>query len=414
MHILYLHQYFSTREGSAGSRSYEMARYFVEQGHKVTVVFGRSSRSVSPIENATYEGKGVRRGEYEGIQLVEYDLVYSSKQSQFKRFGVMISFALKATKQVFREDYDVLFATSTPLTIVIPGILHRFFAFRKKRFVYESRDNWPEGLAAIGVTNRPLLLFFEMLARLAANTADACIALSPGIEQGIKKRLKKPTSITLVPNGCDTDLFVPDKASKAELLGVKEADLVGIFTGAHGFANGLHSVLDAASALKYRGIEDIKLVMVGDGAQKQELIERTREDGTEHICLFIDSVPKNELVKLMQAADIGLMILKNLPEYYYGTSPNKFFDYISTGLPVLNNYPGWLAEIIGEHHIGIAVAPDDPELFANALVQFRDDVEGRQKMSENARNLAHSQFSRDALAGTLLSVIAGDQMKSNA
>jgi glycosyltransferase involved in cell wall biosynthesis len=100
----------------------------------------------------------------------------------------------------------------------------------------------------------------------------------------------------------------------------------------------------------------------------------------------------------MHATDVGMMILANVPAFYYGTSPNKFFDYIATGLPVLNNYPGWLADIIGEHNCGIAVPPDSPVDFASALIELCNNPEKRREMGLNSRILAERKFGRNELA----------------
>jgi glycosyltransferase involved in cell wall biosynthesis len=395
MRILYLHQHFSTPEGSSGTRSYEMARFLVNRGYQVTMVFGNSSRSASTIPgNYT---NGMKRGQYQGIDLVEFDLAYSNKQGKVKRFITFLRFALRSLKLAFREQYDVLFATSPPLTIAIPGIMIKGF-HKHKSFVFETRDLWPEGLRAVGVQNKPLLSFMEFLAYQVYNKADSCIALSPGVSEGIKRRLKNDKPIHLIPNGCDTDIFVPGYQSKSEMLGLNEDDFVAIFTGAHGFANGLDAALDAANELKSKdGGHNIKLLFVGDGVLKNRLKQRAKEEKLDN-CIFMEPVQKLELVKIMQAADVGLMLLANYPEYYYGTSPNKFFDYISMGLPVLNNYPGWLAEIISENNIGKVIGPEDPGLFADTLIHMKANPEELKTMGNNARKLAEERFSRKQLA----------------
>lgn len=171
-----------------------------------------------------------------------------------------------------------------------------------------------------------------------------------------------------------------------------------VFTGAHGLANGLDAVLDAAKVLKSRGRSDIELVFIGDGKLKPALKERAKRDSLDN-CRFLDPMPKTELAREMDGIDAGMMILANVPAFYYGTSPNKFFDYISSGLPVLNNYPGWLADLIAEHECGIAVPPGDPNAFADALVRMADDPAVCAEMGRNARRLAESTFDRGMLAG---------------
>jgi len=408
MKILYIHQHFATPEGSSGTRSYEMAQAMIQNGHEVTMVCGQGSRSKSPLEGEYKKGK--RLGNYRGINIIEFQLKYSNRDSASKRFLVFMKFAWRCTKLVFREKYDILFATTTPLTVAIPGIIMKIF--KKKPFVFETRDSWPEGLVAVGVKNKPLLAFMEFLTKHGNRKADECIALSPGIGQAIQKRLKKEKPIHLIPNGCDTDLFVPGSANKSEHIpGYKEGDFVGIFTGAHGMANGLHWVLSAAKNLKERGdAEHIKFVFIGDGKLKPELVERAQKEGLDN-CIFLDPVSKQDLVKVMQSADVGLMVLENYPEYYYGTSPNKFFDYLSTGLPVLNNYPGWLAEIIQEEKIGYAIEPENPELFANTMIKFSEDSDELSQMAKRSRQLAVDHYSRRALSNKLVRVLENVESK---
>ena len=100
----------------------------------------------------------------------------------------------------------------------------------------------------------------------------------------------------------------------------------------------------------------------------------------------------------MNRSDIGLMVLKNIPAFYYGTSPNKFFDYISASLPVINNYPGWLADMITEYKCGVVIPPDNPHAFANAVIELATHTNDRIKMGENGRILAEKKFSRKDLA----------------
>jgi glycosyltransferase involved in cell wall biosynthesis len=109
-------------------------------------------------------------------------------------------------------------------------------------------------------------------------------------------------------------------------------------------------------------------------------------------------MPKSKLNKIVANADIGMMVLANVPAFYYGTSPNKFFDYISSGLPVLNNYPGWLADIIRENNCGLVVSPNNAEAFANALLKLADDRKLSRAFGQNSRGLAENNFSRNDLA----------------
>jgi glycosyltransferase involved in cell wall biosynthesis len=149
--------------------------------------------------------------------------------------------------------------------------------------------------------------------------------------------------------------------------------------------------------LARRGREDIRLVFVGDGLRKADLVARARREALAN-CIFLEPLAKRDLAAFMARVDVGLMILADLPAFYRGTSPNKFFDYIAAGLPVLNNYPGWLADLIRTHECGVALPPGDPEVFADALERLADDPVRRASMGAAARRLAESRFARKDLA----------------
>jgi len=170
-----------------------------------------------------------------------------------------------------------------------------------------------------------------------------------------------------------------------------------VFTGAHGLGNGLGAVLDGGKMLQERGRTDISLIFVGDGKLKPGLIQRKEREQLNN-CLFFDSMPKDQLSEVMAQTDVGLMILANIPAFYYGTSPNKFFDYIASGLPVLNNYPGWLADMINENQCGLAVPPEKADLFADALENLADNPADRAAMGKRSRALAEKDFNRENLA----------------
>ncbi len=166
---------------------------------------------------------------------------------------------------------------------------------------------------------------------------------------------------------------------------------MAVFTGTHGVANGLDAVLDAAAVLKRRGNEAVKLVLIGDGALKGKLMQRARDEQLDNV-VFHNAVDKERLAGLLAAANVGLQVLADVPEFYYGTSPNKFFDYLAAGLPVLTNYPGWVADLIREYEIGFAVPPNDPDRFAEALERAAGDRAALIAMGKRARSVAETRF----------------------
>lgn len=393
MKVLYFHQHFSTPKGAAGIRSYAMARALIENGHQVTMVCGSYGQSATGLTD-DFE-HGFRSGVVDGIDVIEFELSYSNEQSFAARTATFLKYAFRSTKVVFKEDYDLLFATTTPLTAGIPGVIAKIFL--RKPFVFEVRDLWPELPKAMGVIKNPVVLFLmKVLEVISYKSADKLVALSPGIKQGILKYKKDDTKVALIPNGCDLSIF-NNLSESWQPEGVKDDDFLAVFTGTHGIANGLDQVLDMAKELKNRNIKNIKVLLIGQGKLKPALMERATKEELDNV-IFHPPVDKAKLAALMQRANVGLQVLANVPAFYYGTSPNKFFDYISAGLPVINNYPGWLAELIQVHNLGVAVPPEEPKLFAEALIRMSQSHSELDIMSANSLDLAKSEFDRNKLA----------------
>jgi glycosyltransferase involved in cell wall biosynthesis len=389
MNILYYHQHFSTPQGATGTRSYEMARRLIRCNHQVTMICGSSEIGHTGLSGPFINGQ--RKGIVEGIHVVEFYLPYSNKDNFFKRSITFLRFAYKSIIWALKHTYDLVFATSTPLTAGIPGIVATII--RRKPFVFEVRDLWPELPKKMGViTNKWVLFAMHVLEWLSYHSAKSCIGLSPGIVKGIQKRGITSDSVTMIPNGCDLQLIGPTK-----IYDLHKKNFTAIFAGAHGIANGLDAVLDTAGVLQKMGRDDISLMFIGDGKLKPSLQKRAIAENLNN-CVFHDPIPKTQLIQKLKQADIGLMILANVPAFYFGTSPNKFFDYIACGLPVINNYPGWLAGLINKYQCGCAVPPDDPQAFARAIVALVDHPIRLKKMGQNSRKLAESQFDRDILA----------------
>lgn len=399
--VLYFHQHFTTPLGASGTRSYEMARRLVERGHQVTMVCGSFAAGHTGLAHPFV--KGVRRGKVDEIDVVELELPYANSDGLVRRTLTFLKYALRSVSLALRSDCDLVFATSTPLTAGIPGIAASLV--RRKPFVFEVRDLWPELPREMGVITNPVILgAMSALEWASYHSAKACIGLAPGIVAGIQRRGIAAERVHLVPNGCDLGLFGDAADLPWRPDGVLDSDLMAVFTGAHGVANGLDAVLDAARVLKDRGRRDIKLVMVGDGKLKPGLVERARLEGLDN-CIFHPQVPKKRISGLMRAADVGLMILADVPAFYFGTSPNKFFDYIASGIPILNNYPGWVATLIEENRCGVSVPPGDASAFADALQEMADDRTSLREMGSNGRQLAGREFDRRILADRLVGVL---------
>lgn len=395
MHVLYIHLYFSTPQGSTGTRSYQFAKKLIEQGHQVTIVCGSNNLSATGLKTEFKNRK--REGFVDGIKIIEFNLAYSNNISLIKRSLIFLQFSLKTILLALTYQYDLIFATSTPLTVAVPGIAAKWL--RRKPFVFEVRDLWPELPKAMGVIRNKLLLnALSILEWSAYHSANYCIGLSPGMVAGIEARGIKSEKIKMIPNGCDLEIFYPLEKK------ISHKDFTAIFAGAHGLANGLDIVLDAAKILQQQNRRDIRILLVGEGKLKAHLVQRSKTENIDN-CIFMAPVPKLAINQLFATADVGLMILANIPAFYYGTSPNKFFDYIAAGLPVIVNHPGWLADLLLQHQCGKAVPPEDAMALANALITLADQRDQLIEMGKNARFLAETSFNRERLALEFVKVL---------
>jgi len=404
MHILYLYQYFTTRQGVGHTRAYEFARQFVEQGHEVTVVTAGASRDApSGHEVALTEGIRVIR-----LRAGYSDYISGTHLSYAARIRAFLDFSIKSTLFCLRQPEarraDVLYASSPPLTVALPALL--LSLLNRVPLIFEVRDCWPEAPIQMGALKNPgLISLMRLLEKLVYRRSKHVVALSPDMREAILATGVDRSKVDVVPNCADLDLFYPDVAGAAarrEELGV-QGKFVCLYFGAMGEANGLHAVLDSAEVLKKRGDEGIVFVLCGDGKERQGLVARASALGLSNV-IFVDPVPKEELATIVASADVCLTHYKNVP-ILYTCSPNKLFDALSAGKPVIVNTPGWTKALLEEHEAGFYVRPDDPAHLADTLRELSQDPERIKVYGKNARALAESHFDRRAQALKLLGIL---------
>jgi glycosyltransferase involved in cell wall biosynthesis len=374
MRILYLHQFFVTRAGVGGTRSYEFARRFVAAGHSVRMVTaGTGTRMVDGIEVV-----GVR-GAYS-------DYVSATSVSYPRRMAAFARFALGATLAALRGPRpDVVYATSPPLTMALPGLAA---ALRwRAPLVFEVRDLWPAAPIEMGALRNPLLRqAASALERFVYRRARRLIALSPGIRAGMVRAGAPAERIELVPNAADLDLFRPAP--------LPERFLVSYF-GTMGEANDLSTALDAA-----RILADVDFVLMGDGKRRADL-ERA---APPNVRFTGPAASKEEVAALAAHSGACLTLFKDVP-VLATNSPNKLFDTFAAGRPAIVNMDGWMRELVERNEAGLYARAGDPRDLADKIAWLRDHPEDAARMGRNARGLAEREFSRDELAARALALL---------
>jgi len=396
VHILYLHQYFALPAGSTGTRSYELARRWVAAGHSVTVICGRGDICGLPDQSSF---------EIEGIRVEVVGAVYSQKLGFWGRIWAFLYFMTACFfKGLGIRNADVVYATSTPLTIGVPAMLLKWC--RRIPFVFEVRDQWPEIPIAMGYIRNPLLKKLLLcLERRIYISSSAVVALSPGMADGIRQVLgnvERP--IQIAPNSADIDLFRPDMDGSAvrQQMGWQDKFIVMHF-GTMGHANGLDFLIGAAA--RCTDYPDILFVLIGSGRQKERLARSAENLKLKNI-VFIDNKPKLELPHWVAACDVSTVIFADYPILEHN-SANKFFDSLAAGKPVLLNYSGWQREILESRNAGLGCRLCSLDEYVANLLTLYKNKDQLKRMGQNGRMLAQNEFNRNKIASDILRLIQG-------
>ena len=402
MHILYLHQYFATPAGTTGTRSYEFARRWVRAGHSVRMLTTTAQLTANDLKNA--HGRFLKKFSVEGIDVVAAAIPYRQQMGFLKRSVAFTAFVIMVVWFVLRtKDYDVIYATSTPLTVGIPALFAKWL--RRKKFIFEVRDQWPEIPIEMGIIrSRILIKMLLWLERIIYKNAAAIVALSPGMAQGIRSVLDESCGkqITVITNSCDTDRFSPaiDGTALRKEKGWEDKFIL-LYTGAMGKANSLGFVVDVARKLRYQ--KDILFVLVGEGNEKETVAEMIKKDDLTSIEL-LQPMTKMKLPKIMAAADVSIVIFANYPILEHN-SANKFFDSLSAGKPVLLNYSGWQRELLEKNNAGFGCELCNLDGFVEKVLYLNSHREELLEMGRNARRVAVEEFDRGKLSNQALSVL---------
>jgi len=397
MHILYIHQHFATPKGSTGTRSYEFARRWVKAGHKVTLITGRYDIGGLELYKALYQTQNI-----DGINVVVVGTKYSNKQTHLRRMVSFLSFCLFSIYAGLRtKKIDIIYASSTPLTVGIPAIMLKLL--KRIPFVFEVRDQWPEIPIELRIIkNKIMIKLLLWLEKIIYKQSAAIVALSPGTAERVRKVLTEETPITVIPNSSDIDVFRPDiDGSAVRNVHGWDNNLVLLHFGAMGRANGLNFIIDAAQRLTSNA--DIRFVLAGDGSEKRILLEKAEHLGLRNIEI-LDSMSKLELSKFVAACDVAMVIIANYP-ILENNSANKFFDSLSAGKPVLLNYSGWQRKILEDNTAGFGCGLGTLDEFVEKVLYLNSHRQQVEQMGQNARRVALERFDRNKLAVQALSVL---------
>lgn len=390
MRIAYLHQYFQSRDQIGGTRSYEFGRLLVERGHEVHVI---TTDSYVPRP-----GHAWRVSEEDGMTVHWLPVPYSNNMSYARRLLSFAHFAAVAGVRAARVHPEVVFASSTPLTIAVPGLVATRLA--RSRFVFEVRDLWPELPIEIGALTNPIGRYLAVrLAEAAYRRADSVVALSPGMAAGVIRHGYPPDRVVVIPNASDLDLFAPRPAEAAAFRAEREwlgdRPLV-VYTGTFGTVNGVDYLIRLAAEVRPLDPE-IRFLLIGRGAHYDEVRSLARQLGVLDETVFMaEAIPRSEVPVILGAASLATSVVIPVPGLEHN-SANKFFDALAAGRPMAVNHGGWQAELLTETGAGLVLDPDDLPAAARLLVRRVNDPQWLGAAGEAALRLAKERFAREIL-----------------
>ena len=404
MRIMYLHMYFTTRSGVGGTRSYEFARYMVKQGHEVVMVTApnaSSARGFGTVNHRQIDGIEVVEVQGGHVDYMDWRATKMGYSARIRSFFLFAFASSRVVRKLARPD--IVFATSTPLTIGIPALVAS--KWHKVPLVFEVRDLWPEAPIQMGALRNPAnIAFARWMERTIYRHSAHVIALSPGMREGVIAAGVPPERVSVIPNASDLELFSPEVNGEEfrARFGIN-GQFVCTYFGAMGEANDLRPVVEAARLLDERGENGIVFVLHGNGKRRDELESFCRSHNLANV-IFSDPIPdKNAIARLAAASDACMTIYKNVP-ILYTCSPNKLFDTFAAGRPAIVNSPEWLRELVEQNEAGVYVRPDDAGHLADQVVFLRDHPELVKTYGRNARRLAEESFDRNKLAAQMLSI----------
>jgi glycosyltransferase involved in cell wall biosynthesis len=349
---------------------------------------------------------GVNDVEIMGIPTTIINVPYANEMSFAKRIRAFFEFAILASREVIRCQADVVFATSTPLTIAIPAIVS------KTRWhipmIFEVRDLWPELPIAVGALRNPMAkALARILEWIAYHASTHIVALSPGMADGIMSRGIHSGRVTVIPNSCDVNVFaVPSERGTAfrQRLGLVAEQPLIVYAGSLGMINGTDYLVEIAAAMKLINPQ-IHFLIVGSGAERNRVSDRAKRLRVlgENLSIW-EPIPKAQMPDLLAAATISTSLFIPLRQMW-NNSANKFFDALAAGKPIAINYGGWQARVLEESGAGIVLPPEDPAQGAVRLDALVRDSQRLQHMASAARELAHTRFSRDQLFQNLEAIL---------
>ena len=378
MNILYLHQYFNTPSMPGSTRSYEFAKRLVARGDTVHMV------------TTNWQGKSKLSFTNEsGINVYWAPIPYANKMNFLRRIWAYLGYVWFSFIIGHKLNYDLIIASSTPLTIAIPALWLK--RAKRAKMIFEVRDLWPQLPIAIGALKSPIMIkIAQFLEKKAYAGSEKVIALSIGMHSVLKERVPS-NKISVVTNLSDRKNFkVSDQKGinfRKNYPGISNHPLI-VYTGVFGRVNGVIYLVEIAKEIQKIN-PNVRFLLTGDGFEGEKIKKQSIKYNLLNKILFMERyLPKNEMPDLLSAATITTSFFIDLPEMGHN-SANKFFDGLAAGKPIMINYGGWQADLLKESGAGFIIPQNNSSQAAKILNDVLTNDETLNQMKKASRQLSH-------------------------
>jgi len=380
-----------------GTRSYEFAKRLVQMGHEVEMITTWREPTKTKGWFSTIES---------GIKIHWYPVIYSNHLNFFQKIKAFLTFAIMASIKASRIKADIIFASSTPLTICLPAI----YASKANKIpiVLEVRDLWPKVPIAMKILkNRFLCYIANLLEVYAYKNSKSIVALSPEMKKGIVSKNVDPRTIAVIPNCSDITNFNYDQGLalkfRKDRPWLYDKPLL-LYAGTFGLVNDLFYSIRLARALKKKN-SDVQILLIGDGLEKKQLIEEAKKNGVYQTNLhFENEMPKKQIISSFFAANMCANFVIDIEEAW-ANSANKFFDCLAAGRPIFLNHGGWMQDLINSYNCGLCMHGKSIDLVANELDLAMKNHKWLQLAGDTAKKLALKFFDREELSKQLEKIL---------
>ncbi len=404
MHILFLTDNFPPEVNAPASRTFEHCREWVKAGHKVTVI----TCAPNFPKGQVYEGYRNKLWQTEtmaGIQVIRIWTYITANEGFLKRILDYVSYMIAAIfASPFVKKPDIVVATSPLLFTAMAGYV--VSVLKRIPFIFELRDLWPESIKAVGALKKDSLIirFFEKIEMFLYRKASRIISVTHSFKQNLIKRGIEDNKIDVITNGVDLERFKPQEKKDPDLL--KQYSLqnkfVAGYIGTHGMAHALETLLETAKKLKNQNINDVRIILLGYGANKQALVNQAQNMELDNV-IFIDSVSKEEVHRYWSLLDLSIIHLKKTP-LFETVIPSKLFEGMGMGIPVLHGVAGESADIVNREGCGLLFESENADSLFDSLIKLKNDPKIYNNLKLNALNNAQ-KYKRSELASKMLLIL---------